>query len=259
MVQAISGKVAREGRSLGLAMGSGKSRWRTDYFGGASGNSPGVEMDSPQAFLVDMQPESTIEPHFHEVDQFQVLVAGSGRIGRGNTPLIALHYVDHHTGYGPLVSGKGGLSFFTIRARRDSGPVYLSNPKHRDLLKPTKKRYVVAADISLSTEPVMESRPSVLVDNLFPETDTADGLTALILRAGAGATVEGPPAEQSSGQYFLVVNGSLEIGEADYPVWSLIFVSPADGRLISRAGPGGVEVLVLGFPSVPVNHSHANG
>src|SRR5262245_18405605 len=76
---------------------------------------------NPQGFLVDVhQPDYVIKPHFHLVDQFQVIVSGGGTFGRHH-PITAgsLHYADAYTPYGPIVAGEKGLAFFTLRARAD--------------------------------------------------------------------------------------------------------------------------------------------
>ena len=247
-MQALRGDVAKESRALGDAMGSGKSRWRTDYFGGASGNRAGVDRNTPQAFLVDMKPENTIKPHFHDTDQFQVLVAGSGKLGRHVVPILALHYVDHHTGYGPIISGRGGLSFFTIRARRDSGPIYLHDSNHKEFLKPSKKRYLVVENIALSTEPVMENRNEPEFESLLQGGDTSDGLGAFMVRVGSGKVAVGPNPSTTAGQYYLVVNGSLKISDINYPIWSLIYLTTTDSPFVINGGLHGVEALLLSFP-----------
>ncbi len=47
------------------------------YFGEAA-----AFCDGPQVFMVEYyEPESTIEPHFHDVDQFQIVLRGAGRFG----------------------------------------------------------------------------------------------------------------------------------------------------------------------------------
>ena len=47
----------------------------------------------PMAYLVEQAPESTVEPHYHQVDQFQLFVGGRGHIGThpldGVTVLVA--------------------------------------------------------------------------------------------------------------------------------------------------------------------------
>src|ERR1700761_3918291 len=98
MIQAVSGAVASLDRKTGKSGGSGRTQWRTNFIGRR------VEQvaDEPQAFLVDMDVNSIIVPHFHQTNQFQVMVAGHGTLGRNAAPLIALHYVDHHTAYGPI-------------------------------------------------------------------------------------------------------------------------------------------------------------
>ena len=72
----------------------------------------------PQAFLVHMPDEgSTIRPHFHDVDQFQVVVGGGGRMGPEAIGPVAFHYADAYTPYGPIIGGRDGIEFFTIRAQ----------------------------------------------------------------------------------------------------------------------------------------------
>ena len=112
--------------------------WRTDYFGPPpspkSSNSvdpnamnaevftppaPG-EIRPPQAFLVEQEPNAIVHPHFHFVDQFQVVVDGGGRIGRHDVGPIMAHFAGACTGYGPITPGDGGLKYFTLRASADS-------------------------------------------------------------------------------------------------------------------------------------------
>src|SRR5690242_17631726 len=100
-MQTVSGEIARKTRRLFASKGNNDAQWRTQYIGARTA---AVE-PRPQAFLVEMVPDSTVTAHFHQVDEFQVMVAGSGNLGRNAVPLIALHYVDHHTAYGPIHAG----------------------------------------------------------------------------------------------------------------------------------------------------------
>src|SRR5262245_45589452 len=80
----------------------------------------------PQAFLVEIFGEYTIEPHFHEVDQFQIMVRGdSVRLGKHDASPVTVHYVDSYTPYGPIVCAEDGISFFNLRARGDLGAHYM--------------------------------------------------------------------------------------------------------------------------------------
>ena len=68
---------------------------------------------SPTAFLVEQPPNTTLVPHFHKNNQFQLFVDGSGTIGRHPIGPVTVHYAGAFTGYGPLVSGSNGIKYFT--------------------------------------------------------------------------------------------------------------------------------------------------
>jgi hypothetical protein len=87
--------------------------------------SPPEERPSPNAYLIKQEPHSMIRPHYHHASQFQVIVAGSGRIGRHDVRPLTLHYAGQQTGYGPLVAGPDGLWYFTLRAVTESGAWFL--------------------------------------------------------------------------------------------------------------------------------------
>jgi len=245
MQKVMSSTEALPRRIVMKSPGNGAERWRTDYLGIVGG---GEFLPDPQAFLIDMQANDKILPHFHEVDQFQVFVAGQGVIGRGEAQApVTVHYADRYTGYGPIDAGPQGFSYFTLRARTDPGPIYLHQPDFREKLKPSKKRHS-ATQLSLSTAPVLAFRKDVVVEPIMKGTDEhEDGLGAYVVRAGANLAATGPDPSQSGGQFYLVLNGSLIHAGTEYPLWSTLFVEPGDGALSFTAGSGGCEVLVAQF------------
>ena len=99
---------------------------RHDYIG-----TPGEIEDLPQAFLV-VRPyaNARIEPHFHDVDQFQIVVAGDGRIGKKAVRPITFQYADAFTPYGPIVARDDGISFFTLRNFASGGHWSMPGNKH---------------------------------------------------------------------------------------------------------------------------------
>jgi hypothetical protein len=247
MVQAIAGEVALKGRRPIKSRGTGEEHWRTDFLGKPGDGA--IHEHQPQAFLIEMSANEVIVPHFHEVDQFQIFVSGSGSIGRNKEagqPLL-IHYADHHTGYGPITAGAQGYSYFTLRAKSDPGATYLHKPGYREKLKPSAKRHGVAAGITLSTEPVLMARNDVVVEPLMQEITTGDGLGASLIRMAPGTTHAGSDPSTTGGQYYLVANGSLELDSGTYAAWSPVFVAKTDQPLTLRAGPKGLEVLVLQF------------
>ncbi|MCE2945657.1 MAG: hypothetical protein ACK515_20720 [bacterium] len=245
MIHGTVGTQAMQGRRLVKSSGSEEVHWRTDFLGQPSS---GEIKCTPQAFLIEMTPGEVILPHFHEVDQFQVFVAGGGGVGRTNDVVapIAVHYADRYTGYGPINAGPQGYSYFTLRARSDAGAVYLHKPGYREKLKPSRKRHHLAP-ITLSTEPVLFSRTENSLETLIEASDTHDGLAAFVLRMGPSARLSGPDPRGTGGQYYLVLNGSLERDGVSYPAWSTLFVDADEGPLDVNAGEKGLEVAILQF------------
>lgn len=246
MVQAVSGQQALPGRRIIKSRGTGEEHWRTDFLG-RPGDGGSIK-EEPQAFLIEMHAGESILPHFHEVDQFQVFVAGSGGMGRQPAGTLAVHYADHHTGYGPINAGPQGYSYFTLRARSDPGAHYLHKPGYREALKPSRKRHGVAADITLSTEPVLMDLKQATEEPLLQDLDGSDGLGASVIRMGPGMSRSGPDPRASGGQYYLVLNGAMEISTGKYSTLSTVFVPRDDGPLSFKAGPKGLEALLLQFP-----------
>lgn len=247
MVMAAAGTQALKGRRLVQSGGTGERHWRTDFIG-ERGN--GETKRAPQAFLIEMSANEVIVPHFHEVDQFQVFVAGSGTLGRAAEVIhpIAVHYADHHTGYGPISAGPHGFSYFTLRANTDPGAVYLHRPGYREKLRPSAKRHGVAAGIDLSTEPVLMGRTDISVESLLGDIPGDDAPAAHLIRMGPGVAATGPDPRESGGQHWLILNGSLEFAGRNYTAWSTVFVAPGDAPLAHRSGPGGLEAVMLRFP-----------
>lgn len=246
MVQAIAGNQALKGRRIIKSRGTGEEHWRTDFLGRPGDG--GRIKNEPQAFLIEMHADETILPHFHEVDQFQVFVAGSGGMGRHAAGVLAVHYADHHTGYGPINAGPQGYSYFTLRAKSDPGAHYLHKPGYREALKPSLKRHGVAAGVTLSTEPVLKDLKEAKVERLLQDLDGSDGLGASLIRMGPGMNRIGPDPRATGGLYYLVLNGSLELDDGVCSAWSTVFVSRDDAPLALKAGTKGLEALLLQFP-----------
>src|ERR1700739_2378026 len=87
----------------------------------------------PMAFLVEKESGAVVRPHFHQADQFQVVVQGGGRLGRHDIGTVAVHYTDAWSAYGPIVAADEGISWFTLRNAWDSGARYM--PAAREQLR----------------------------------------------------------------------------------------------------------------------------
>jgi hypothetical protein len=203
-----------------------------------------VEGAGPQAFLVEFHaPGATVKPHFHPVRQFQVIAAGSGRLGKKGVSPLTFHYADPGTPYGPIVGDEEGISFFTLRPEFSGETHYM--PGSRDKMGGKKAgRNIASRFASADCPPHADGECSreTLLDR------TSDGLEAQGLHLGPGASAAGLDPAGTGGQYYLVADGTLVHGIGQLPKNSLLWVGPDEETPALQAGPGGAHVLVLQFP-----------
>lgn len=210
---------------------------RRSYIG-----TPGSMAEGAQAFLVERPyPNPRVAPHFHDVDQFQVIVAGDGRMGKKEVKPITFQYADAFTPYGPIVGRDDGINFFTLRAVASGGYFPMPGSKH---LMPGRAGRNIAGSFDIERDP--PATGEVAREPLMqPEVD---GVYAEGLRLGAGAVAEGLVANAGC-QFYLICAGSLEQDGKLLPANSLIHVEPGEAAPNLQAGPDGACVLALRFPA----------
>lgn len=217
----------------------GRETWVSRFFT-ASADTP----DRPVAFLVEKKAHAIVPPHFHEVNQFQVIAEGHGRLGKSQVRPFTLHYTNGYTGYGPIRAAEDGIAFFTLRNRFDPGAKYF--PAGRSFMKPAPKRHRVSGHLVPGDATTRHSQPRQELEVVFePE---ADGLAAWFLRALPDSLMQTPHPGQGGGQYVIVAAGSLRHEGVALPRLSCLYVSSEEGPLALQAGPDGLEVLVMQFP-----------
>jgi hypothetical protein len=205
----------------------------------------------PQFYTVEQMPETVVDPHYHVVEQWQVIVQGEGTLGRHAAKPVAVHYVDRYTGYGPIIAGKQGLTYYTVRAMSDPGAQFLDKPQAKEKLKQglrSKKRYlyVEAEEVRASTRDELRRRSKVDTDPVVPAYD--DGLAAWMVRMGPSAEALAPDPAQCGGQGLLVISGNLVHEHKELTELSCIFVATSSAPMRLKAGSSGAEILVLQFP-----------
>ena len=170
---------------------------RHDYIG-----APGRINANPQAFLV-VRPYAgaRIEPHFHDVDQFQVVVAGDGRIGKKDVRPITFQYADAYTPYGPIVARDDGISFFTLRNSASGGHWSMPGNKHN---MPCRAGRNIEGIFELGSRAIADGETER--ESLMSQQD--DGVDAVGFRLGKNAAADGLPND-GGGQYYLVCAGKL--------------------------------------------------
>jgi hypothetical protein len=202
----------------------------------------------PQAFLVEQSANWTLPTHFHQEHQFQVFVGGGGTIGRNPVDRLAVHYASPHSGYGPLISGDEGISYFTLRAVGDQGAWYLPEQREQLMLR-IKKKQAHAKPGSYVDLPALRALAQPYCETLIEPEDS--GLAAWLVRLPAGRHAQVPQPELATGgggRFLVVTQGSLLSRGEELPGLATLFVSREETFAL-QAGANGAELLVLQFPA----------
>lgn len=232
------------------------SGWHTTFIGENRNTlkqgqaAPAAGVLYPMAFLVEKEPHAVVKPHFHQADQYQIVVQGGGRLGTHDVGSVAVHYTDAWSAYGPIVAADEGIAWFTLRNTWDSGARYM--PGARDQLRAARARNCQHREATAAPLPAASAeelaRPG-LWDCMPVLAQTADGMAAWRYRQPANAGVRGPDPCEGGGQFWIVLSGSASAaGSALLPPNSCVFVGPQDPALALLAGPGGAEMLCVQFP-----------
>ena len=203
-----------------------------------------VDEAGPQAYLVIQPPHSTTRPHFHQTNQFQLFVAGGGRVGKLRADPLTVQYAGSHTPYGPIFAEDQGIHYFTLRQAWDSGAKYL--PANNDLLEKGRQRQVVGVKSDATGPENFEIADTLQTEYLIEPTD--DGLYAKWLSLPRHGTFKLADASRGGGQYHVVISGSLMRDGIALPAQSVEFASTDEGAVEVEAGPGGLQLVALRFP-----------
>ena len=239
---------------------SGQLVWRTEFLGPppspVSSDSLAVagaidycepepgEVRPAQAFLVEQEAGAVVPPHFHFVDQFQVVVAGEGKLGAHAVEPLSVHFAGASTGYGPITPGDSGLSYFTFRASADeTGAQYLPGARPRMLALP--KRNVIVPRVLIGDPTDLAGRQQSVLETALEKDD---GLAVFYMRLAPHESMATPSAAAGKGLSMLVSAGSLTHSGRSYAPWSCLFVAPEEGSATLQASGAGAEVLVLRYP-----------
>ena len=219
---------------------NGHFAWRTDFIQRPEDKS----VDTPMAFLAEGSPHRLLRPHFHIVDQFQVMYNGSGSLGKHPVGRGAVHFSRAYTPYGPISYSEKGLGFITLRAHRDPGAQYM--PESREVLDQVTNRtpWQVTAFPDFDLVPGERGIAMKPLDAV----KSNDGLAAFSVKMNPGAKGYAPDPSKGDGQYIIVMNGGIVHEGKLKKDLTIIWVGKNEGPFELVAGPEGMEALVLNFP-----------
>jgi len=224
--------------------GDGMGFWHTLYLGTTRYNMAADQAEPapgalfPMAFLVEQDPGEVANAHYHQADQFQVVVAGEGTLGTHTVRPVCVHFAGAFTAYGPIRAGVMGISYFTLRNSFDPGARYMMRGDNRSALRNVngrRHREAVAG-------PLLPGGNDVLVG---PERD---GMAAWRYPVAPGERVTGPAPAEGQGQYWLVLDGSVERDGTTLGPLSCAFVYPNEAAFAATGGAKGATMLAMQFP-----------
>ena len=255
MFIARDGAAAERDRITRTRPDGSKASWRP-YFGRTPGSATGGELEAiktdpelnailePQVYLVEQPSEKIFQPHFHFVDQFQLVTAGEGSIGRHAVRPFSVHFASAFTGYGPITATQNGIDYLTIRARTEiTGAHFL--PDSKSDIRPGLKRNVIVNDIDLA-ELESKSRPADTV--VVTYTSEPDGLAIMLTRVGSSMSATMALLVEGGGRCIVVLTGHVHCRGDVYGPLSVLFSSAGEGPLSLTADEAGANLLLLQFP-----------
>lgn len=234
-------------QSSAALFGNDPQTFRSDF----SERQPGV----PQLILVEQPvPDSQVLPHYHATDQFQIFIDGDGRLGRHVLRPVGIHYTNRYTGYGPIVAGPSGVSYYVLRPEFDQLVTgqYLHVPEKRAALRQQTghKRVDMVDGIAIKSAAELQRLTAPVRERLIDaEQDAHDpGLFADVLCMGAGVNYAGPDPASGGGQVFLVLQGSMHYQGQTFSARSCVAVTCEEAAITLTSGDSGVQMLVLQYP-----------
>jgi hypothetical protein len=204
------------------------------------------KMSMAQAYLVEQPADSTVAPHFHDTNQFQVVVHGTGAFGKQALSGLLVHYAGAHTPYRPIVAAEQGVHYFTLRNNWDSGAKIM--PENRAKLRKVKRVHRMATNVDV---PSVQTLKGVALDLTDIVPVEADGLGVRRFDVGPGRTCEVGFDVAGAGAYMLVLAGSIAYAQVVYETHSLIHTAADEAPPTVVAGADGARVLLLQYPPEP--------
>ena len=158
-------------------------------------------------------------PHFHEIDQYQVIVGGSGRIGRAVVEFGQYHYTDRATTYGPIIGDSDGIRYLVLRPRGEQGVDIRAKvmPESRSIRSRRPGRHLFGD--ARVTEPGVWLNAS----------NNGDGALVTAIRIVSGASMPEPTERGTGGPgYIVVLDGEFGAAGERLCATSVIWLETSD-------------------------------
>lgn len=195
---------------------------------------------SPNAYRVCQVAGAVLHPHYHQADQFQVFVSGSGRIGTHAVEAVTVHFASAFSPYGPIVAGPAGLEYLTLRRRFDPGAQWMPDaaPRLRELSGRVHRSHT--SGLVATCAPTTPADGQSLVTALMEYTVAE----ALLVDLGSAASWCPTAAADS---FLYVLSGTVDVAGQSLPAESCLFASREENPLRLSTGAGAARLLLARF------------
>ena len=202
----------------------------------------------PLSALAAFGPGRYSSPHYHDVDQFQIMIEGKGKMGRRDISTNSVHFSRAYTPYGPFIAdAQAGLTCLIIRSHPDTGAQH--SPEALAELKqiPNRHPWQITCD---ATFPKLDSSmaASSVILRPVPGIEDDHGLSTYTLNMKPDTKILTPDPSHSNGLFLVMLKGSLLHEQREYKGLTLVYVHPQETKFEIRAGSGGLEGFILSFP-----------
>lgn len=199
---------------------------------------------SPTVFLIEQGEDTELAAHFHEQNQYQVFVEGSGRIGIHEIAPITVHYAGAYTGYGPLVAGPEGLKYFTLRPVFENGGIPVSEARER--MKRGPRRGAAVGPVKVPHVEDLKSLTHATHNDLIVLAE--DGLAVRLTALPPHTALDPIAGGVSQGRFVFVAQGGLKHAGAGLTLWESLYLTADEVGPELISGEDGAAVLTLLVP-----------
>ncbi len=197
--------------------------------------------DSPSAYINRYDPGRGSSPHYHENDQFQIIIDGKGEFGRHAVAPYCVHFSRAYTSYGPLQSdSEKGWAFLVLRSRYDSG----AHRNASDILQkvPNRRPWQISKHIAI---PALGMGVDMQED---PDIRDDQGLFVRPLSMGPNTSTMAPDPAIGEGQFLVLFKGSLMHEGRERKAMAVVFVKPGEAAYCIQAGAQGLQGAIFNLP-----------
>ena len=200
----------------------------------------------PQAHVFALGEEGfQVAAHFHDVDQFQVMLEGTMSLSNHTLEPIGVHYTDADTPYGPFSGGPKDM-MAVLRPSR-AGKVWMNDPEGRKGRNPLG-RELIAVSRDLEWQELSGALAGVQC-KLLLGTEDEEGPKAQLWKCASGFVLERGPTP--FGEYQVLVKGSARLGNHEMKPYCMRYVVGDEAPAQITAGPEGATWLILTFEQRP--------